>query len=75
MTLHASKGLEFPSVFMVGMEEELMPHRTSIEEDNIEEENKLFKNLKEEALRGEIKKNLLKSGRSTEEKLYITNFA
>mgnify|MGYP001111046144 CR=1 FL=1 len=43
MTVHTAKGLEFPYVFVAGVEENLMPHATSMEEDDgVEEERRLF---------------------------------
>jgi len=41
MTLHSAKGLEFPHVFLMGMEEELLPHRNAVDDGNVEEERRL----------------------------------
>ena len=41
-TVHASKGLEFPVVFVVGMEQNLFPHERSLAEGSEEEERRLF---------------------------------
>ncbi len=41
MTMHTAKGLEFPYVFIVGAEEDILPHANSLEDDGLEEERRL----------------------------------
>ncbi len=42
MTLHSAKGLEFPAVFIVGVEDHILPHEKGMAETGIEEERRLF---------------------------------
>ncbi|HEV8051156.1 MAG TPA: ATP-dependent helicase, partial [Parachlamydiaceae bacterium] len=42
MTIHSSKGLEFPACFLIGMEDHIIPHEKSLKQTGIEEERRLM---------------------------------
>lgn len=42
MTFHSSKGLEFPAVYLVGLEDHILPHERSMQDTGLEEERRLF---------------------------------
>ena len=42
MTLHSAKGLEFPAVFIIGLEDHILPHEKGMAETSLEEERRLF---------------------------------
>ncbi|KKQ35572.1 MAG: UvrD/REP family ATP-dependent DNA helicase [Microgenomates group bacterium GW2011_GWA2_37_6] len=70
MTLHAAKGLEFPYVFMIGMEEGIFPHsRSLMEKSELEEERRLcyvgITRAKERLFMTYSKKRLIYGQRST----------
>jgi DNA helicase-2/ATP-dependent DNA helicase PcrA len=42
MTFHSAKGLEFPAVYLVGLEDHILPHERSMQDTGLEEERRLF---------------------------------